>query len=472
MGMREMVILILGLVVVAIVLRGLYLALHARRGQIRLAIDRNIPQDVDLEALELSELPSGGARVVQRSLDEVNRQNSTQDELDLGCGAEQSGPIPILMDTVEVKEYEESLDENADEENLQFESELDSAGDEQIDSIFATESAESDQDGMDERKSETIEQNEVTTDDYNALLGETADSADSEFNFGDDGISRSEPTLDSEESFEDEFGDFPISAGDRIGDPDTENSTRQGAFNQAGRQKKPGARPSSFFRRIGRNSPESSGNSESEIEQSEIEAVASESSLDSNVASNQAPTRDSRPASVGGVTNISQAKEARKPATVSEVKTARPIEPAEVLVVNVMSQEGELFHGRELLQVLITTGLNHGDMDIFHKHVGHSSEDPVVFSVASILNPGTFDLDDMDSFSTRGVSLFLSLPAAIGNLEAFEQMLKTAQQIRSALKGELKDDHRNVMTSQTIEYYRQRIHNFELRRLKATQARS
>ena len=98
MGMREMLILILGLVILGVILRGLFLALQARRGQIRLAIDKNIPQDVDLEELELSELPGGGARVVQRSLDEVNRQNSTQDELDLGGEAEQGGPIPMLMD--------------------------------------------------------------------------------------------------------------------------------------------------------------------------------------------------------------------------------------------------------------------------------------------------------------------------------------------------------------------------------------
>ena len=92
---------------------------------------------------------------------------------------------------------------------------------------------------------------------------------------------------------------------------------------------------------------------------------------------------------------------------------------------------------------------------------------PVIFSVANILNPGTFDLNSMTDFRTSGVSLFLALPSPTNNLEAFDHMLDVAIQLKESLDGELKDDHRNVMTSQTIEHYRQRIKDFELRQLRA-----
>jgi len=446
MGMRETVILILGLVVVAVILRGLYLALQARRGQIRLAIDRNIPHDVDLEELEMAELPSGGARVVQRSLAEVNRQNSTQDELDLGGEAAQSGPIPMLMDSVEIRDgaasYPEDehngVDEDYDDEgSSHFQSELSGPSEEGTDYSFSAEFAESEQDGLYQDSSQTsgtdneqvtgpADQGREGPDDFNAAAEESTDSAQtsSEFDFGDDDSGRSEPTLDSDKSFEEEFGDYSIEAV------------------------------------------------ENDSERPEPEATTIEPDSFSDTDAEREPTHVTRTEGVGEVTNINQAKETRKSATASEVKTAKAIEPAEVLVVNVMSKEGGLFRGAELLQALITTGLKHGDMDIFHKHADHANDDAIVFSVANILNPGTFDLSDMDGFSTRGVSLFFSMPATIGNLEAFEQMLKTAQQIRGALDGELKDDHRNVMTAQTIEHYRQRIHDFELRTLKSTQARS
>ena len=144
-----------------------------------------------------------------------------------------------------------------------------------------------------------------------------------------------------------------------------------------------------------------------------------------------------------------------------------PIQPAEIVVINVMSRDGYTFSGDDLLQVLINAGLKFGEMNIFHKRLGNDSKSLLVFSVANILNPGTFDLNNLDSFSTLGISLFLALPTAINNMDAFEQMLAVAQQVGSTLDGELKDDHRNVMTAQTIQHYRQRISDFELRQLKA-----
>ena len=123
------------------------------------------------------------------------------------------------------------------------------------------------------------------------------------------------------------------------------------------------------------------------------------------------------------------------------------------------------------MHAVITSGLKFGEMNIFHYRYGNDSNGPVIFSLANILNPGTFDLNNMAEFSTIGVSMFLALPAASNNYDAFEHMLEVAQQLCSLLDGELKDDHRNVMTVQTIEHYRQRVRDFELRQLKAAGSR-
>ncbi|MEC7766200.1 MAG: cell division protein ZipA, partial [Pseudomonadota bacterium] len=153
--------------------------------------------------------------------------------------------------------------------------------------------------------------------------------------------------------------------------------------------------------------------------------------------------------------------------TAFEGSSGQVLETSEVVVINVMAKKGFDFVGDDLMQVLISNGLRFGEMNIFHKRLGNDSKSVLVFSVANILNPGTFDLNNMDSFRTLGISLFLALPTAINNGDAFEQMLTVAQQVSSSLDGELKDDHRNVMTAQTIEHYRQRISDFELRQLKA-----
>ncbi|MSR12549.1 MAG: cell division protein ZipA [Gammaproteobacteria bacterium] len=146
-------------------------------------------------------------------------------------------------------------------------------------------------------------------------------------------------------------------------------------------------------------------------------------------------------------------------------------EPSSVIVINVMAKAGLVFVGDDLLHVLITSGMKFGDMNIFHRRLGGDNKSPVIFSIANILNPGTFDLNKMHDFSTLGVSLFLALPTSIKNLDAFDQMLNVARQLCGALEGELRDDSRNLMTAQTIEHYRQRIRDFELRRLKAVGTR-
>ena len=116
MDARELVIFLVGFAIVLVLLRGLYVALQARRGQIRLAIDKNIPQDVDLDALEMTELPSGGARVVARTLEEVNIQNRAHETFE-GVGDEEDELVPILMDAVELSNPNEAGSENTESEN-------------------------------------------------------------------------------------------------------------------------------------------------------------------------------------------------------------------------------------------------------------------------------------------------------------------------------------------------------------------
>ena len=59
-----------------------------------------------------------------------------------------------------------------------------------------------------------------------------------------------------------------------------------------------------------------------------------------------------------------------------------------------------------------------------------------------------------------GVSLFLQLPGPVDALEAFEDMLAVARELAQTLQGDVKDENQSVMTSQTVEHYRERIRDF------------
>ncbi|MNZ70008.1 Cell division protein ZipA [compost metagenome] len=140
-----------------------------------------------------------------------------------------------------------------------------------------------------------------------------------------------------------------------------------------------------------------------------------------------------------------------------------PVE--EVLVISVVARDPEGFKGPALLQSILESGLRFGDMDIFHRHESMAGNGEVLFSMANAVKPGTFDLDDIDNFSTRAVSFFLGLPGPRHPKQAFDLMVAAARKLSHELDGELKDEQRSVMTAQTIEHYRQRIVEFERRAL-------
>ena len=160
-----------------------------------------------------------------------------------------------------------------------------------------------------------------------------------------------------------------------------------------------------------------------------------------------------------------QAKAPKKAEKVEKAAAADLPPVEEVLVINVVARDEVGFKGPALLQNILESGLRFGEMDIFHRHESMAGNGEVLFSMANALKPGTFDLDDIEGFSTRAVSFFLSLPGPRHPKQAFDVMVAAARKLAHELGGELKDDQRSVMTSQTIEHYRQRIVEFERRQL-------
>ncbi len=137
----------------------------------------------------------------------------------------------------------------------------------------------------------------------------------------------------------------------------------------------------------------------------------------------------------------------------------------EILIIHVVARNEQGFKGPALLQSILESGLRFGAMDIFHRHESMTGNGDKLFSMANALNPGTFDLDDMDLFSTRAVCFFMGLPGPRNSRQAFDLMIAAARKLAKELDGDLKDDHRSVLTAQTIEHYRQRIADFERQQL-------
>lgn len=138
---------------------------------------------------------------------------------------------------------------------------------------------------------------------------------------------------------------------------------------------------------------------------------------------------------------------------------------AELFVLRVLAPDSQGFDGNAVLQILLACDLRFGNMNIFHRHEESRGRGPVQFSVASIAEPGSFDLDSMPSDRLPGLCFFMSLPGPANPVKAFNYMVETAQCIVKNLGGELLDEGQSVITLQTLEHARQTIRDFERRQL-------
>ena len=133
----------------------------------------------------------------------------------------------------------------------------------------------------------------------------------------------------------------------------------------------------------------------------------------------------------------------------------------DVLVINVLSRNGQFMAGPDLVDVVTEHGLRYGDMNIFHRY----GDRQVEFSMASALKPGTFDLGAIDELETPGVVFFMRLPGPDQPIEAFEDMARVARDMATRLGAELKDERHSVITAQTLEHCRQRVREFQRRQM-------
>lgn len=142
-------------------------------------------------------------------------------------------------------------------------------------------------------------------------------------------------------------------------------------------------------------------------------------------------------------------------------------QPQEVLVLNVRASDENPIQGAALLPMLLTLGFKFGDQDIFHRHVNSNGKGPVLFSLANMLKPGIFDIDNLENFSTPGVSLFMMLPIEGDPHQVFNMMHNAARKIADEFSAQVLDGRRSALTKQSLQQYVEKIREFERQRMIA-----
>ena len=220
------------------------------------------------------------------------------------------------------------------------------------------------------------------------------------------------------------------------------------------------------------------------VESEEVEAVASkvEASVPNeavSAGSASAPrrrtvkplgdpsTESSRDASAEGTVDWLDKLEPEEVSETDSVEQGRLPRGANthVFILYVVARSEDGFSGMDILESLLACDLRFGDMDFFHRHERASGRGPIEFSVANMMKPGVFDIDNMEPLQTRGLMFFVTLPGPTDMLKAFDYMYETAKVVAKGLDGDIQDEKRSVVTRQSLEHMRQQIRELERRLL-------
>ncbi len=134
--------------------------------------------------------------------------------------------------------------------------------------------------------------------------------------------------------------------------------------------------------------------------------------------------------------------------------------PQKIVTLRLVARDGGAFRGDELVLSLRGIGMRHGKFGIFHRYDG-SSEDNTIFSAASLVEPGSFDMTNIKDQQLPGISLFLILPGPVEGAEAFDMMMTAARAVAQALNGELLDESGSTLSIQRERYMREEVIQFE-----------
>lgn len=137
----------------------------------------------------------------------------------------------------------------------------------------------------------------------------------------------------------------------------------------------------------------------------------------------------------------------------------------EVFMLNVVARSPSGFAGEDILHILLACDLRFGDMNFFHRHEEEAGRGPIQFSVANMMEPGVFDIDEMSGMKTPGLVFFVTLPGPENMMQAFDYMLETAQAVARNLDGDVLDESRSVLTRQSLDHCRNKIRDLERRLL-------
>lgn len=129
-----------------------------------------------------------------------------------------------------------------------------------------------------------------------------------------------------------------------------------------------------------------------------------------------------------------------------------------MIAIQVIANNDLGFSGKALLAMIAMHQLQYNAQKIYDRYTQDRTY--ILYSLASIIEPGTFDRQRLAQKNYPGVMLFMMLNTHEGDLSlAFESMLNAAYEMADVLDAQLCDLQHNPLSQEKIDQLRLKIRN-------------
>jgi len=140
--------------------------------------------------------------------------------------------------------------------------------------------------------------------------------------------------------------------------------------------------------------------------------------------------------------------------------------PKKVITVRLVPRTGDELRAELAVLALRKAGLQHGRYGIFHYPLEEDLQESE-FSVASLIEPGSFDLTSLKETVLPGMSFFMVLPGAGDPVSRFDRMVAVARTLTLSLSAELFDERGSSWSIQRERYVREEIIEYRHQQTRA-----
>ncbi|MBT8119044.1 MAG: cell division protein ZipA C-terminal FtsZ-binding domain-containing protein [Gammaproteobacteria bacterium] len=138
-----------------------------------------------------------------------------------------------------------------------------------------------------------------------------------------------------------------------------------------------------------------------------------------------------------------------------DVKRPASTLPDDIVVLYILAKPNKQLAGSQVNSSAQAMGLSFGEMNIFH----YRKDGRNVFSLANMLEPGSFDASTIHEIKTTGLTVFMQIQGD-DPLDDLTEMLQRSYQLAGLLDARLCNHKREPLTEQDAENYRTQVSTF------------